>query len=87
MAIDMATLKPEEKAQWLDWEKGFNRWRNQIFIVLWITYGAFYLCRVNFSIAIPGIMKEFGWSKTQLGAIGTALFWAYAAGSSSTANW
>jgi sugar phosphate permease len=80
MAIDMATLKPEEKAQWLDWEQGFNRWRNQIFIVLWITYGAFYLCRVNFSIAIPGIMKEFGWSKTQLGAIGTALFWAYAAG-------
>jgi sugar phosphate permease len=80
MAIDMATLKPEEKAQWLDWEKGFNSWRNQIFIVLWITYGAFYLCRVNFSIAIPGIMKEFGWSKTQLGAIGTALFWAYAAG-------
>jgi sugar phosphate permease len=80
MATDMATLKPEEKAQWLDWEQGFNRWRNQIFIVLWITYGAFYLCRVNFSIAIPGIMKEFGWSKTQLGAIGTALFWAYAAG-------
>ncbi len=80
MAIDMATLKPEEKTQWLEWEKGFNHWRNVVFIVLWITYGAFYLCRVNFSIAIPGIMKEFGWSKTQLGAIGTALFWAYAAG-------
>lgn len=80
MPIDMSTLKPEEKAQWLDWEKGFNRWRNQVFIVLWITYGAFYLCRVNFSIAIPGIMKETGWSKTELGAIGTALFWAYAVG-------
>jgi sugar phosphate permease len=78
--MDMSTVKPEERAQWLEWENGFNRWRNQIFIVLWITYGAFYLCRVNFSIAIPGIMKEFGWSKTQLGAIGTALFWAYAAG-------
>src|SRR5574340_963556 len=80
MPIDMSTLKPEERGQWLDWEKGFNRWRNQIFIVLWITYGAFYLCRVNFSIAIPGIMKETGWSKTQLGAVGTALFWAYAVG-------
>lgn len=80
MPIDMSTLKPDEKAQWLDWENGFNRWRNQIFIVLWITYGAFYLCRVNFSIAIPGIMKETGWTKTQLGAVGTALFWAYAVG-------
>ncbi len=52
MAIDTSTLKPEEQAQWLDWERGFNRWRNQIFIVLWITYGAFYLCRVNFSIGV-----------------------------------
>ena len=80
MARDYSAMKPEERAQWEEWDKGYNRWRNQVFIVLWITYGAFYLCRVNFSIAIPGIMKEFGWSKTQLGAIGTALFWAYAAG-------
>lgn len=80
MPADYSRMKPEERLQWETWDREYNRWRNQIFIVLWITYGAFYLCRVNFSIAIPGIMKEFGWSKTQLGAIGTALFWAYAAG-------
>jgi len=80
MPADYSRMKPEERLQWETWDREYNRWRNQVFIVLWITYGAFYLCRVNFSIAIPGIMKEFGWSKTQLGAIGTALFWAYAAG-------
>jgi sugar phosphate permease len=80
MAIDTSKMTPEDRTQWTAWEKGYNHWRNQIFIVFWITYGAFYLCRVNFSVALPGIMKEFGWSKTQLGAIGTALFWAYAIG-------
>ncbi len=80
MARDHAAIAPEERAQWKKWDHGYSRWRNQVFIVLWISYGAFYLCRVNFSIAIPGIINETGWSKTQLGAIGTALFWAYAIG-------
>jgi OPA family glycerol-3-phosphate transporter-like MFS transporter len=80
MPQEAAAMKPEEKAQWDEWTRGYGYWRNRIFIVLWITYGAFYLCRVNYSVAIPGIMKEFGWSRAEMGAIGTALFWAYAAG-------
>jgi len=35
---------------------------------------------MNMSIAIPGIMKEFGCSKTALGAIMTCFFFAYAIG-------
>lgn len=58
----------------------FKYWRKRVFISVWITYGTFYLCRVNMSIAIPGIMKEFGYSKTALGAILTCLFIAYAIG-------
>jgi len=58
----------------------FNYWRKRIFISIWITYSAFYLCRVNMSIAIPGIMKEFGYSKTVMGGILTCLFITYAAG-------
>lgn len=80
MARDDTITTPEERAQWEEWDRGYRRWRNQVFIVLWITYGAFYLCRVNFSIAIPGIIKETGWSRAELGAIGTALFWSYAVG-------
>jgi len=55
-------------------------WRKKVFAVLWITYGSFYLCRVNFSIAIPGIMKEFGYSKFTVGLIGSALFISYGIG-------
>ncbi len=71
---------PDEKAQWLAWEQGYVRWRNQVFVVFWVTYAAFYLCRVNFSVAIPDIVRQYGWSKSQMGVIGTALFWAYAIG-------
>ncbi len=73
-------MTAEEKSQWAEWDRGYSYWRNRIFSILWITYGSFYLCRQNYAVAIPGIIKEFGWSKAQLGAIGTAMFWSYALG-------
>ena len=60
--------------------KSFPYWRKRVFVTLWITYGAFYLCRVNLSIALPGIMKEFGYSRTDVGLIGSALFVTYGIG-------
>jgi len=61
-------------------KKRLKLWRNRILIVTWITYASFYLCRVNMSIAMPGIMDEFGISKTEMGGVLTALFSAYAIG-------
>lgn len=58
----------------------FKAWQSRIFLVLWITYASFYIGRVNFSVALPGIMAEYGWTRADVGAIGTALFWAYAIG-------
>jgi len=55
-------------------------WQRKIFLILWITYASFYIGRVNISVALPGMMAEFGWTKADVGAIGTALFWAYAIG-------
>ncbi len=63
-----------------DVSNSFNYWRKRIFISVWITYSAFYLVRVNMSIAIPGIMKEFGYSKTVMGGLLTCLFITYAIG-------
>lgn len=54
------------------------RWR--IFILCWVTYAAFYLGRVNFSVAMPALQAEFGWSKAAVGLIGGALYWSYAVG-------
>lgn len=58
----------------------FRYWRSRIFATLWMTYASYYLGRVNFSMALPGITEEFGYSKAQLGMVGTAFFWAYALG-------
>ncbi|MBU1180416.1 MFS transporter [Patescibacteria group bacterium] len=57
-----------------------KQWQRRILFTAWITYASFYLLRVNMSIAIPGIIKEFGISKTSIGAVLTALFFAYAIG-------
>lgn len=46
----------------------------------WITYASFYLIRVNMSVALPGIMKEFGISKMAMGAVLSATFFTYAIG-------
>lgn len=48
--------------------------------VLWLTYGTFYFCRNNLGVALPGIMAEYGWTKTQLGTVLMALKLAYGVG-------
>ena len=61
-------------------EERYSYWRKRILISVWISYAMFYIGRVNMSIAIPGIMEEFGYTKTVMGVILTALFGAYAIG-------
>jgi sugar phosphate permease len=58
----------------------WKSWQIRIFITIWITYGTFYLCRANISFALPGLSAEFGYSKTLLGLLGTALFIMYSFG-------
>ncbi len=57
-----------------------QKWQKRILFTSWITYASFYLIRVNLPVAIPGIIKEFGFSKTEIGAVLSALFFAYAFG-------
>ena len=57
-----------------------SKWQKRILLTCWITYASFYLLRVNFSVAIPGILEEFSISKTAIGLVLTASFLAYAAG-------
>ncbi|MCS7364175.1 MAG: MFS transporter [archaeon GB-1867-035] len=51
-----------------------------ILIATWIIYASFYLCRVNFSIALPLINLELGIPHSQLGAIASGFFIIYATG-------
>lgn len=57
-----------------------KNWRKRIFWLAWITYASFYFTRANISIAIPGIMEEYGISKTEIGEILTISSLFYAGG-------
>lgn len=52
----------------------------RVLALSWITYAIFYFLRVNFSIAMPGIMEEYGVSKVALGVVTSAFFTMYAIG-------
>lgn len=60
--------------------QALKKWQTKIFWSVWITYASFYLCRVNMSVAMPGIMAEYNISKTVMGGVLSALFAAYAIG-------
>jgi len=55
-------------------------WRFRILYATIIGYAAFYLVRQNFSMAMPGIMEEFGYSKIDMGYIATTFSIVYGIG-------
>ena len=69
-----------------DLDRVIRKWRIRVFIAAWTMYASYYLCRLNFSIAVPALKKFLGGgmvteeSEKMVGAIGSALFLAYALG-------
>lgn len=60
-------------------ERLLRSWQLRIFWLLWSAYAAYYLCRVNFAVAQPLILKEFPtWTSAQIGTIPStyAIFYA-----------
>jgi sugar phosphate permease len=56
-------------------------WQLRIFWLLWGAYASYYLCRVNFAVAQPAILKEFpDWTNAQIGTIPSVYAVFYAAG-------
>src|ERR1019366_5904917 len=56
-------------------------WQLRIFWLLWGGYASYYLCRVNFAVAQPAILKEFpNWTNAQIGTIPSVYAIFYAAG-------
>lgn len=60
------------------------QWR--MLLAAMMCYLFFYTGRQTFGFAIPGIQKEFGFSKETLGWVSTALLWAYAIGQAINGN-
>ncbi|HTF98976.1 MAG TPA: MFS transporter [Nitrospirota bacterium] len=74
------TVYDASKMNRADILSAWRSWQLRTFVTIWITYGTFYLCRANISFALPGLADEFGYSKTILGLLGTALFIMYSIG-------
>lgn len=64
----------------LEHPPGFRARRGQNWFMLGLMYASYYTCRYNISVVAPNIIKAFGFSNAQFGAINTARHWAYAAG-------
>jgi phosphoglycerate transporter family protein len=52
-----------------DTNESYRYWRIRIMYSMMIGYAGFYLIRQNFSLAIPFMQSELGYSKTQIGAV------------------
>jgi len=47
----------------------FRLWRYRIFMLSWLAYAGFYLCRKNFSIAMPLLDKDLGFTKDNFATV------------------
>lgn len=59
-----------------------KRWwqpRYTVLCMLWLVYGCFYLCRLNFAPLIPLIMEDLALSHTQVGLVSTLFLVFYSA--------
>ena len=48
-----------------------------VFVSGWSVYAIYYLGRVNFSVAVPGLGEEQGLEATKIGALAAGFFWVY----------
>ena len=53
-------------------------WRYRIFAITWLAYAGFYLCRRNFSVVMPLLERDLGYSNYQLANVifGYSLFYS-----------
>jgi len=60
-----------------EYSKEFRRRRAKNWLTLGFTYAAMYMGRYNLSFANKSLSDEYGWDKTQIGAIITAALTIY----------
>lgn len=62
-------------------QDGLRSWQVRTFWLLWGAYASYYMCRVNFAVAQPMILREFAtWTKEQIGFIPSTYAAVYAVG-------
>lgn len=72
---DISVMENKEEIK-----KSYANWRLRIFYASFIAYVAFYLCKKNMSVAMPVMGTSLGYSNTELGLLGSTLYFTYAIG-------
>ncbi|NGX50875.1 MAG: Membrane sensor protein UhpC [Chlamydiae bacterium] len=74
-------LKPEPPSEKITNEeeikKRYRYWRIRVFYSMYIGYALFYFTRKSFVFAMPALISELGFDKSQLGILGTLLAVSY----------
>jgi OPA family glycerol-3-phosphate transporter-like MFS transporter len=68
----------------MQYPPGFRARRGANWIILGLMYASYYMCRYNFRFATPGMIEEYGFSKTQITGMLSA--WAVAYGTGQLVN-
>ncbi len=58
-------------------KKNYKYWRMRIFYSMYIGYAFFYITRKSFTFAMPAMMIDLGFSKADLGILGSVLYITY----------
>ncbi|QIM67639.1 glycerol-3-phosphate transporter [Mannheimia granulomatis] len=72
-----ASPPAEKKVEASRVDAEYRKLRWQVFAGVFIGYAAYYLIRKNFSLAMPYLIDEYGFTKADLGTVGVALSLAY----------
>lgn len=58
-------------------KKQYRYWRWRVFIAMYFGYAFYYFSRKSFTFAMPSMMKDLGFDKSELGIVGSALAISY----------
>ncbi len=61
-------------------DKILKHWRFRVFALTWLGYAGFYFCRKNFSVTMPIIIDELGYSKNDMAIVLTVYSFTYMVG-------
>ncbi len=61
-------------------DKVLKQWRYKVFAYSWLGYAGFYFCRKNFSVTMPIIIDELGYTKNDMAIVLTVYSFTYMLG-------
>lgn len=75
--MDDSAVKKEKAEHIDDIDKKYAYWRWRTFYTMYMGYAFFYLSRKSFTFAMPLMIKNLGFTKADLGILGSILYFSY----------